>query len=1499
MTSRREGNSAATLDNRIYVVGGDINNPASSDRSENGGFTWTSNSGSTALMPAPKDQHGMVALDGRIYAIGGFRSAPLSSVFAYSAAGNTWSVVASLRTARFGLAAATSGGLIYAIGGRSGAETALNGVEVYDPWSNTWSEAPPLNVARYAPAATTGSDGRIYVIGGQSTDGSVLSSVEVYDPATHLWSLAGSCQFGRYGAAAVTGEDGKLYLLGGVQDGGIITNAVEAFDPEMGTWTLMPPMNTPRVHFGAVLFNGLIYACGGSSPGVGPLATVETYLPNRNPYLQADKTVTVLEDAANTPLALTATDPNLDPLTITVDTVPDSSRGVVRLSGGGAVVVAGQLLSMSQLGGLEFDPATNASGSAGIFRFTARDGQGGINSQSITLEITPVNDPPTVQNDGYTVAEDSLLEVPLPGVKGNDTDPEDDSFVVQPASNPAHGSLTLFGDGSLLYQPNPNYSGPDSFSYRAVDPFNATSAAATVSLEVSAVNDAPTAAGQSVTTAEDTAKSITLSAADPDGDALTYKLVTAPLHGALSGSGGTRTYTPAPDYHGTDSFTFSVNDGTEESGTATVSLTITPVPDAPVATEDAFIVPEDTPTELDLTASDADGDALTFTLVTPPSEGVLIGSGATRVYLPSTNYIGLDSFTFRVSDGARNSNTATVNLLVTPVNDPPLALGGSVTLAEDTPINLVLDASDPDGDLLAYTLVALPAHGTLMGSGATRTYTPAPNYSGEDAFTFRVSDGSTESSPATVTLTISPVNDAPAAASQSLSTPEDTAKAITLSGTDPEGNALGYTLVAGPAHGTVSGSGASRTYTPALNYAGPDQFTFKVNDGALDSSEATVTLTVTPVNDPPAAQSGSFLLEEDTPASLNLAGTDVDGDALTYTVVTLPAHGTLSGNGATRTYTPAPDYSGSDSFTFRVSDGLATSSVATVELTISPANDAPTAFNEAVNILESTVTPLTLSAADPEGDPLTYTLVSAPAHGLLTGTGANRTYTPLKRYRGADSFTFKVSDGRTESNLATVSITVLDVIDPPIALDDDYTTAEDTPLVVSPAGLLENDWDGEGGTLTAVRVTNPAHGALALNADGSFTYVPAADYSGPDSFTYRVREGQTNGSTATVTLTVTPVNDAPASANLAVTLAEDASASVTLSAVDPEGDSIGFTLSSPPAHGVLTGSGPTRTYTPNADFNGTDRFTYQASDGQAMGNLATVTLTVSPANDAPTGAAGPDQTLEATGAATPVTLNGTRSYDSDGDALTYTWSLGATFLGTGAILTTPLPVGQHSVKLTVADPSGATNSDLVAISIRDTTAPTLTLPSELTVPQNGPNGAAVSFTVEATDAVSAVTVTATPASGSIFPLGSTTVSVVATDETGNEKLGSFVVTVVGPTSTAGKLTAKGAILVEGRTAKLTLTAQQTPGKPLKAALRFTDPVSRQTLRSTSITALVISGTKAQVFGQGVLSDRTPIRFVAEAEDLGATPGADRFRLELSDGRVFDAPLRTGSITISR
>ncbi|HUP63462.1 MAG TPA: putative Ig domain-containing protein [Thermoanaerobaculia bacterium] len=261
--------------------------------------------------------------------------------------------------------------------------------------------------------------------------------------------------------------------------------------------------------------------------------------------------------------------------------------------------------------------------------------------------------------------------------------------------------------------------------------------------------------------------------------------------------------------------------------------------------------------------------------------------------------------------------------------------------------------------------------------------------------------------------------------------------------------------------------------------------------------------------------------------------------------------------------------------------------------------------------------------ADPDGAPLTALPVSTPNHGSVTlNPDGSFTYTPDNpNIPATDSFQYKANNGTEDSNVAKVKIKVSIGNGPPVGVDDNYNTTEDVQLAVPAPGVLANDTDPDGDTLTASLLTEPSHGVVVLNTDGGFTYTPSENFFGTDSFTYTVSDGSETD-TATVTITVESVNDAPVADDKSVTTNEEVPVAVTLTATDTEGDPLTFNVTNP-ANGVLSGTAPNLTYTPNLDFFGSDSFTYTANDGSDTSNVATVSITVNPVNDVPVFTPGP------------------------------------------------------------------------------------------------------------------------------------------------------------------------------------------------------------------------------------------------------------------------------------
>ena len=609
------------------------------------------------------------------------------------------------------------------------------------------------------------------------------------------------------------------------------------------------------------------------------------------------------------------------------------------------------------------------------------------------------------------------------------------------------------------------------------------------SFDINYINNTPIANDQIVVVTEQKPAIITLVATDADDDTLVYSIVSQPSNGEAVLNGNEVTYTSNSDTETSDSFTFKVNDGTVDSLVATVSITITPINDSPIADAQVDIPAiENTEKTITLSGSDPEGDTLNYILVTTPSNGRLLDplddkntifegtiSSNSVIYLSSSDSATSDSFVFKVYDGNSESENATVTISITPVNDPPVAISKAVTVTEKVPTIINLTASDPDGTTpTVFKIVSLTngelkdpennnqlitAGTTIAGSTVTFTSKDSAN---ADSFTFSTNDGLLDSNEGTISINI--ITDAPTANPQNVSVTEQTDKTITLVGSDAEGDALTYIISSLPSNGTLTDDGTliniddlpktikntDVVYKSTSDSATSDSFTFKVNDAISDSSPASITISITPVNDIPIATPQTDVsTTEQVAATITLSGTDADGDTLTYAIVDSPSNGNTTLDGATVTYTSTSDTATSDSFTFKVNDGTVDSAKATISINITAVNDPPVANSQNLTVIEDKTLEIILSGSDPDEDALTFLIVASPIKGTANLDGDKVTYIPNLGYYGSDSIIFRVNDGTVLSSAGFIQITITSN-----DLDEDGILNDDDKCPNTPAGTI-------------------------------------------------------------------------------------------------------------------------------------------------------------------------------------------------------------------------------------------------------------------------------------------------------------------------------------------------------------------------------------------------------------------------------------------------------------
>jgi VCBS repeat-containing protein len=874
------------------------------------------------------------------------------------------------------------------------------------------------------------------------------------------------------------------------------------------------------------------------------------------------------------------------------------------------------------------------------------------------------NDAPIVTNDAYTVAEGGMLNVPPPGVLGNDVDPDGDPFTAVLVSGPAHAtSFTLNANGSFSYTHDSSETITDSFTYQATDGM-ATSTTATVTITITPVNDAPVANNDNYSVNEGgtinyAAPGVLANDTDTDGPTMAAVLVSGPLHASsfVLNPDGSFVYVHDGSETTSDSFTYKANDGTLDSNVATASITIVPVNDAPVAVNDTRgpVAEGGTLNGTSVLANDTDVDSPTLTavLVSGPANAssFTLNPDGTFTYVHNGGETTSDSFTYKANDGSLDSNVATVSISITPVNDAPVAVadnGG--TVAEGGTLNgssVLANDTDSDNVSLTAVLVSGPAHASsfTLNPDGTFTYVHDGSETTSDSFTYKANDGALDSNTVTVSITITPVNDAPVAVADNGGT---VAEGGTLNGTsvlandtDAENDSLTAVLVSGPANASSFTLNPDGTFTYVHNggETTSDSFTYKANDGSLDSNTVTVSITITAVNDAPVAvaDSGYSVAEGGTlnGTSVLANDTDAENDALTAILVSGPANASSFVLNADGTFTYVHDGSEttSDSFTYKANDGTDDSNTVTVSITITAVNDAPVAVaDNGGSVAEGGTlngSSVLANDTDAENNPLTAVLVSGPsnASAFVLNADGTFTYTHNGGETTSDSFTYKANDGAADSNTVTVTITITAVNDAPVAVaDGPYIATAGQTLNVPAPGVLGNDSDVDSPSITAVLVTGPANAtSFSLNADGSFSY--SSNTLGSDWFSYYATDGSAQSNIVTVTINVislppvasddvfNTVGNTELRVGLGSSLTPHVAVSGSVLDNDTDADTphaalvvVAFDATSANGGTVTMTPSGNFTYVPAAGNNSPDTFNYTVSDGLNT-DSGTVTIT--------------------------------------------------------------------------------------------------------------------------------------------------------------------------------------------------------------------------------------------------------------------------------------------------
>jgi len=865
--------------------------------------------------------------------------------------------------------------------------------------------------------------------------------------------------------------------------------------------------------------------------------------------------------------------------------------GDLRVNADALILPQHGTLNINENGDFTYIPIANFNGED-AFSYQVANELGMIDTAVVEITILAVNDAPIALDNTYSITNNGTLVVLSPGLLINDSDIDLDDLTVDttPVSEPKRGQLTLFDNGGFEYQGEQNMQGQDSFQYRVVDAQGAQ-AIANVTIVSSNTNVAPVTKNDSYSLSEDetlvvtAANGVLSNDTDPNNDSFSVDetFMVAPTHGQLLlATDGSFSYVPDANFNGVDQFQYQAIDSLGATSTATVTLVINSEPDNPVAQNDAYQFSKNKLFEVtvqngllinDFNIEAGDLSVNTTAINTTQNGELTLNADGSFTYQPDLGFIGVDSFTYSISNEQGLTATALVTLSESGVNTFPEANDDQYTLDEDSSASLLdvlANDTDADGDTITISNIENTAGEATIVAGKIQ-FTPPANFSGEIVLTYTITDGYSTGNEgindrtASVTITVTPVNDAPTANDDSATMSED-APALLVNVLANDSDIDGDTLVITAAtadRGSASVVDNKIQYTPAANTNGTAIINYTISDGNGGTATTNLTITIIPVNDTPIANADSATIDEDAaPILINVLANDSDEDGDSLAISTASADiGSVSVVGNQIQYTPAADDNGLATVTYTVSDSNGGASTATLTITIKPVNDAPIA-NADTATMDEDAAPILINVlandSDEDGDSLVISAASADI-GSASVVGNQIQYTPAANTNGLATVTYTVSDNNGGTNTATVAVTITTVNDAPVANNDTATMAEDAaPILIN---VLANDSDEDGDSL-AISAASADIGSASV-VGNQIQYTPAANTNGLATVTYTVSDNNGGTNTATVAITITEVNDAPVASVQSFSISENATDGDiigTVSASDIENQTLTYSL---------------------------------------------------------------------------------------------------------------------------------------------------------------------------------------------------------------------------------------------------------------------------------------------------------------------------------------------------